>query len=185
MLDLCCARLDDAARRAPDLLATLGVEPGRYVVLTVHRASNTDDRARLATILASFDTLDLPVLFPLHPRTRAALRDIRVPERVRAIAPVSYVDMLAIVRHALVVATDSGGVQKEAFFLGTPCLTLRDRTEWPETVEAGCNRLVDADVAAIRSAVRSCTRRPSASATAVFGDGHAGERIADLLDAWR
>jgi len=182
MLDLCRERLADAERRP--VLAALGLEPGAYVLATVHRAGNTDDGGRLRGLVAAFGRLEGPVLFPVHPRTRAALGTTVLPGNVRAIAPVGYLDMLALLRGARMVLTDSGGVQKEAFFVGTPCLTLRDRTEWPETVAAGWNRLVDADADAIADAVASW-KPEGVMPAGVFGDGKAAERIADLLGSVR
>jgi UDP-GlcNAc3NAcA epimerase len=182
MLDLCRERLPEAEARIPALLAALGLEPGRYFVATVHRAATTDDRARLTGLVGALGELDDDVVFPVHPRTRRALDGFPFPPRLRPVEPVGYLDMLGLVRHARMVLTDSGGVQKEAFFLGTPCLTLRESTEWPETVEAGWNRLVGSDARAIRCAVASWKPRGIAP-VGLFGDGRAGERIADLLEA--
>jgi len=183
MLDLCRERLPEAERRS-SVLTTLGVDAGRYLVATIHRAGNTDDRARLTALVAAFGRLDTRVIFPVHPRTRAALAGMPLPANVCPIEPLGYLDMLVLVRRARMVLTDSGGVQKEAFFVGTPCLTLRDRTEWPETVEAGWNRIVDVDGDAIAAAVATWT--PSgAPSSDIFGDGRAAEKIVTLLaEAW-
>jgi UDP-N-acetylglucosamine 2-epimerase len=137
----------------------------------------------LAAILDALDSLDEPVIFPVHPRTRNAIAAMRGDRRphVRLIDPVGYVDMLALVLNARMVLTDSGGLQKEALFLGTPCLTLRDVTEWEETVEAGWNRLVGADRDAIVDAVRGWEPKGAAT-TAAFGDGDAATRIVELLE---
>ena len=181
MLDLCRERLPEAERRST-VLADLGLEPGGYLVATIHRAGNTVDSERLAALVAALDTLEEPVVFPVHPRTRAALGGVALAPNVRAIEPVGYLDMLVLLRYARMVLTDSGGVQREAFFVGTPCLTLREVTEWPETVEAGWNRLVGADAEAIRSAVASW-KPAGVPPEGLFGDGRAGERIARLLEA--
>lgn len=137
---------------------------------------------RLAAIMEALDALDEPIVFPVHPRTRNAISALHRPagSRVRIVEPVGYHDMLMLARHARMVLTDSGGVQKEAFFLGTPCVTLRETTEWAETVEAGWNRLVGADPEGIVSTVR--TWKPvGVPPSGMFGDGHASERIAEIL----
>lgn len=164
------------------ILETLGVSPRGYHVLTIHRPANTDDVDRLERILRSLQAQDLPVIFPVHPRTRKQIRhDVFAGESlVRFIEPVGYRDMMALVRNARMVLTDSGGVQKEAFFHQTPCLTLRDTSEWMETVDAGWNRLVGSDPAAILDALR--TWQPSDPPPRdLFGDGRAAERVADIL----
>jgi len=142
------------------LLASLGLTRGAYVLATVHRAENTDDADRLQAIVTALEQLDDPVVLPAHPRLRLALHHVRrqPAAQVRLIEPVGYLDMIELQRHARLVMTDSGGVQKEAYWLGVPCVTLRDETEWVETVEAGWNRLVGADTTRILDAARSCTR---------------------------
>jgi UDP-GlcNAc3NAcA epimerase len=145
------AALVDASR-----LARYGVRSGQYALVTVHRAENTDAPERLQAILSALDALDEAVMFPVHPRARAAVERLgyEPPSHVSMIAPVGYLDMIALERHARVVITDSGGVQKEAFWLGVPCVTLRDETEWVETVRCGWNTLAGANTAAIVRAVR-------------------------------
>ena len=126
------------------ILADAGVERGRYVLATVHRAENTDDPARLANIVAALDTVaaTLPIVLPLHPRTANRMKAAGLAfNKVRTIPPVGYLDMVALESQAALIATDSGGVQKEAFFYHVPCVTLRDETEWVELVELGWNRL--------------------------------------------
>lgn len=181
MLDLCRERLPEAEARAGRLVA-LGVEPGGYLVATIHRAGNTDDPARLAALVRALGALEEPVVFPVHPRTRQTLDPRSLAPNVRPIDPVGYVDMLALLRHARMVLTDSGGLQKEAFFTGTPCVTLRETTEWPETVDAGWNRLVGTDAEAIRAAVASW-KPAGVRPDGLFGDGRASERIARLLES--
>ena len=167
------------------VVADEGLTPGRYVVATVHRPVNTDDPTRLATILDALDALDEPVVFPVHPRTRkaiGALGDVARP-RVRLLEPVGYHDMLRLARHARLVITDSGGLQKEAFFLGTPCLTLRDTTEWTETVTAGWNKLVSICRDEIVAAAQSW--KPTGTPPCeLFGDGRAAARIARIIETW-
>jgi UDP-GlcNAc3NAcA epimerase len=144
---------------AAKYLGPLGLEAGGYVYVTCHRRENVDDSARLAAVAETLTTLDVPVYFPVHPRTAKALEAAGLREALGRAAgvtlaePAPYLTSLALVRHAAVVVTDSGGVQREAYLYGTPALTLRDRTEWPETVAAGANRLVDADAAALREGV--------------------------------
>jgi UDP-GlcNAc3NAcA epimerase len=123
-----------SSRNVGELLRTLGVEPGRYVLVTVHRAENADNPERLAAITAALAQLKEPVLFPVHPRVKKMLGDYRPPAHVRLVEPLGYFEMIAAEKHARVVLTDSGGVQKEAAWLGVPCVTLRDETEWVETV---------------------------------------------------
>jgi len=136
----------DLARERSAILKELNLQPREYVLATVHRAENTDDPERLAEILQALEYIaraHIPVVLPLHPRTRKRLQDNGlVPEHLRVLDPVSYLDMLVLEEHAHAILTDSGGVQKEAFFFKVPCITLREETEWVETVESGWNVLV-------------------------------------------
>jgi UDP-GlcNAc3NAcA epimerase len=163
------------------ILHRLGVKEGGYVLATVHRSGNTDDDARLRRILTALDALDEPVVFPVHPRTRCAMTRLDwLPGReVRVIPPVGYLEMVALAAGARLVATDSGGLQKEAYWLGVPCATLREETEWVETVAAGWNLLVGCDDAAIVEAAR--TFAPPAHRPSLYGDGHAALRCVDVL----
>jgi UDP-N-acetylglucosamine 2-epimerase len=166
---------------ASSILKEYGLARGRYVLATIHRASNTDSTDALATLLAAFAAIDEPIAFPVHPRTRRALNaaQLTFSSNVRAMDPVGYLDMLALEKDARMVLTDSGGVQKEAFFFGVPCVTLRIETEWTELVEAGWNRVVGLDLELIVDAVR--TWMPAGPRPEVFGGGDASERIAALL----
>jgi UDP-GlcNAc3NAcA epimerase len=168
----------DAARTQSQILEEFGLQRGGFALVTVHRAENTDDAERLRAIVEGLERSGLDVVIPLHPRTRTRLSE-SLPPRIRVIEPVGYIDMLALEDAAEVIATDSGGVQKEAYFLGRPCVTLRDSTEWTETVEAGWNVLVGADVKKISEAMR--TFRPKGKRPDLFGDGHAAEKIAGLI----
>ncbi len=184
MLD--ALKLFEPAMARSAALETLGLEPGHYAVVTVHRAENTDDPARLAAILAGLARLDTPVVFPMHPRTRQRIADHGLFDLRSAgwIDPLGYLDMLALVRCASMVLTDSGGLQKEAAFLGVPCVTLRDQTEWPDTLELGWNTLVGADADRLVEAARSARSRPSGSIAELherFGGGLASERICEAL----
>jgi len=173
------------ARERSKLLETLGLARGGYFAATVHRAGNTDDPQRLAGILEGLARAPLPVVLPLHPRTRAAIArcglEASFPNQfrnIRRIEPLGYLDVLALQQNAAAILTDSGGIQKEAYYLGVPCITLRDETEWVETVEAGWNRLVGADAARIASAAAEALAFPSRPRPVLYGDGRAAERIA-------
>jgi len=168
------------ARRRSRVLDELGVEPGRYLLATVHREANVDPE-RLARIARAFDELDEPLVFPAHPRTRARLEQI--PHRFETIDPLGYLDFSALSSQARVILTDSGGVQKEAYWYGVPCVTLRPSTEWVDTVEAGANVLVDDDATAIVRAVAAA--RFPVGAPQLYGDGCASGRIAGALYASR
>jgi UDP-N-acetylglucosamine 2-epimerase (non-hydrolysing)/UDP-GlcNAc3NAcA epimerase len=166
-------------------LTEVGVAPGEYLLATAHRAGNVDDPARLTKLVELLEALPGPVVFPMHPRTRARLEAAGLIERVERLCvtrPLGYLDFLTLARNARAVLTDSGGVQKEAYLLGTPCVTLRDTTEWVETVESGWNVLVDLDVQAALAALERPL--PAGERPELYGGGRAGERIRDALDAY-
>jgi UDP-GlcNAc3NAcA epimerase len=163
------------------LLPALGVIPHAYALVTVHRAPHTDDPAVMRNIACALNELEMPIIFPVHPRTRACLEryDIVWRKHIQLIEPVGYIDMLALEQAACYILTDSGGVQKEAFLLGVPCVTLREETEWVETVEAGWNVLAGSRCQSIIEAVgRSMPKPPQQNP---FGDGNAAVRIAQSL----
>ncbi len=141
----------------PKMLHQLGLRPQEYYLATVHRAENTDDLARLSQILSAFNQLDGPLVFPVHPRTRKKMAELGwVPDRhIELIEPVGYLDMACLEGSARMILTDSGGIQKEAAWLGVPCVTLRNETEWVETLAGGWNQLVGADCSKILAAVRN------------------------------
>jgi UDP-GlcNAc3NAcA epimerase len=177
-------------RTRADTLARLGLETKRYVLATIHRAENTDAGPRLHNIFAGLNSIadELPVVMPLHPRTRAALTRERLLQtgrpNLRLVDPLGYIDMVMLEKHASVIATDSGGVQKEAFFHRVPCVTLRDETEWVELVELGWNRLVPpTDAGLIRKGILESLRdsRQRAAPLDLYGGGRAGEAITRLL----
>jgi UDP-N-acetylglucosamine 2-epimerase len=153
---------------------------GDYVLATVHRNYNTDSPERLAAVLACLGRSPLPVLMPLHPRTRDRIEGwgLQAPPLVKLLDPVPYTRMLELERGARAVATDSGGVQREAYLWGVRCITLREETEWTDTVETGWNTLVGVDPDAFATALR---RPLPAERPPIFGDGHAAERIAELI----
>ena len=172
---------------AGDVETRFELAPGHYVLATVHRANNTDDPARLKGILEALGSLPLPVVFPVHPRTRAAidrhgLQPMMEPGRILALEPLRYAETLRLARRSRRVFTDSGGLQKEALYLGVPCTTLRDETEWVETVESGWNVLAGADPERIRSSLDA--QPPAESLPRPYGDGRAGEAIAGRVAAW-
>jgi UDP-N-acetylglucosamine 2-epimerase len=182
MLDVLKWAQQRAETNPPAILDRLGLTEGSYLLATVHRSENTDDGDRLSRILSALNALDEPVVFPVHPRVRKVLGEANHPlaPHVRLIDPLGYLDMIALTGSARLVLTDSGGLQKEAYWLGVPCLTLRDETEWVETVQAGWNTLVGADCGAIVEAARSFA--PPASRPALYGDGLAAEKCIDLLE---
>jgi UDP-GlcNAc3NAcA epimerase len=178
------------ARRIGDVsaaVAPFGVEPDAFVLATVHRAENTDDPARLAAILGGLaaTTEHLPVVLPLHPRTRRLAEAAGGDHlgRITVTAPLGYGEMAALEMAASVVATDSGGVQKEAFFHRTPCVTLRDETEWVELVELGWNRVVAPTSAAVVAAAIIAAAGTRGRDAEPYGAGDAGSRIAAALAA--
>lgn len=169
------------ARGRSTVLSDLDLQAGQYALVTVHRAANTDDPANMTAILTALGALPTRVVFPLHPRTRKLLAryGLSAPPNVSLLEPVGYFDMLILEENANCILTDSGGMQKEAYLLGVRCITLRDETEWVETVEAGWNTLAGARVEAIRAAYE--TWFPRGERPALYGDGHAGEKICAIL----
>ncbi len=183
MVDSLLANLDRA--RARPLLADLGLAPGGYGVVTLHRPSNVDDPAVLDRLLGALGTVaaDCPLVFPVHPRTRAALAGRPLPDGVVAAPPLGYLDFLALEADARLVLTDSGGVQEETTVLGVPCLTLREETERPITVTEGTNEVVGTDPARIVTAAAAALDRPRAPRRPDGWDGRAAERVAAVLCA--
>jgi UDP-N-acetylglucosamine 2-epimerase len=173
--------LDSALKygRGSKALKRLGLAPKKYSLLTLHRPSNVDSKKNLKSILDALAPYD--VVFPAHPRTVKMMKKfgLQAPPRMEVIPPQGYVEMLELVRGASKVLTDSGGLQKEAYYMRTPCVTLRSETEWVETVEDGWNVLTGADARKIRKALE--TFSPSGKQKRKFGDGKAAERIARLV----
>ncbi len=183
MVDVALA-VQPRARGRTDLLAAHGVTPGGYVLATAHRAGNVDDPARLATLVELLLGIPMPVLLPLHPRTADRLRTAGLFERlrdgghVRLTPPLGYLELSTLLCYAHAILTDSGGLQKEAYLAGVSCVTLRANTEWTETVENGWNVLVDLDRELALAALK---RIPPDAHPALYGDGHAGERVVAAL----
>jgi UDP-GlcNAc3NAcA epimerase len=183
MADVSLAFRDIAEERSR-ILDELGLEAGSYLVVTAHRAGNVDRPERLEALVALLEELPGPVVLPMHPRTRQRLEAGGLMYRldgIKVVPPLGYLDFMKLARHARAVLTDSGGVQKEAYLLGVPCVTLRDTTEWVETVEAGWNTLVDLDPAA---ALAALDRAPPADRPELYGGGHAAERVCEVLAAY-
>jgi UDP-GlcNAc3NAcA epimerase len=170
--------LADVLLASRDRLAE-GGEEGEYVLATAHRNYNTDSPERLGAVLACLEAAEHRVIFPLHPRTRKSLEawGLDVPANVEVRDAVTYTEMLTLERDAVAIATDSGGVQREAYLWGVPCVTMREETEWIETVSTGWNTLVGVDAEQFRAAME---KPLPDSRPPIFGDGNAAERIAEL-----
>ena len=168
------------AEQSSSVMKELALTPGRYSLLTIHRAENTEEKNSIERIMTFLEGegAELPVIFPVHPRTKKFIVEhgLEFPKSVRLIPPVSYFEMIMLEKNARSIYTDSGGVQKEAFFLKVPCVTLRDRTEWTETLESGWNRLMDNVTINLRPASTSSLAHPD-----IFGDGRAAENHLRVL----
>ena len=173
--------ISQLAEEKSRILETFGLKPKGYLLATVHRPDNTDIPYNLRSIIAALGSLEATVLLPLHPRTRKALHElgITLEGNVRVVAPVGYLDMLILEKNACLILTDSGGIQKEAYFFAVPCVTLRQETEWVETVEAGWNVLVGADRRKIVEAVESF--HPQGERANLFGNGQASVKVVEIL----
>ena len=175
----------EVARQRSHILDRYGLHPKAYLLATIHRPSNTDDPVRLRNIVTAFIECGEPMIFPIHPRTRKRLTEydlldkILASQRVQVIDPVGYLDMLMLEQHARKILTDSGGVQKEAYFFAVPCITLRSETEWVETVRSSWNTLVDADVNQILAAIHQPS--PTEPRPPFYGNGRAAEECVALL----
>ena len=183
MADVSLAFRDIASERST-VLRDLELDPGAYLLVTAHRAGNVDRVERLERLVELLAVLPGTVVFPLHPRTRARLERVGLLERLGGLvltAPLGYLDFLELTRHARAVLTDSGGVQKEAYLLGVPCLTMRDTTEWTETVEAGWNVLVDLERDAVLAALELA---PPAERPELYGGGRAAQQVCDVVSAY-
>jgi UDP-GlcNAc3NAcA epimerase len=176
-------RYEGIAKLKSRILESLAIEPRTYVLATVHRQENTDNSARLARIVEGFAASARRIIWPLHPRVAKRLEDtaVSLPPNVTPIPPVGYLDMVTLEQHAFAIATDSGGVQKEAYFFGVPCVTLRDETEWTELIAAGANVLVGADADRISHALAAANPLKARRA-GLYGNGDTALRMCgDLL----
>lgn len=177
----------EQAKQKSNILASLGLNVGGFALATCHRAENTDNANRLGEIVQALADIsaNLPVVLPVHPRTRKLLADTGLDkklESVKVVDPVSFLDMIALEQSSKVILTDSGGVQKEAFFYGVPCITMRDETEWVETVSLGWNTLVGASAPAIRQAYEdSLGNKLSPLEKSPYGDGNAAVNIINRI----
>ncbi len=182
MVDVALATRERALAHT-EPLTRLGVDPGGYLLVTAHRAANVDGAAPLERLVSLLEAIDEEIVLPVHPRTLARLAthglDARAAKAAHLTPPLGYLDFAALLVHARAVATDSGGVQKEAYLAGVPCVTLRERTEWVETVAAGWNTLVGLDADA---ALAALARQPPAERPPLYGDGDAGRRIVAAID---
>lgn len=173
----------ERAEQYSTLLKDLQLIKEEYIAATIHRPSNTDSKENMTAIFQAFKQIDSPIVFPIHPRTKKYLAEynIEIPQNVKLIDPLGYMDMLALTANAKHMVTDSGGVQKEAYLLKTPCTTLRENTEWIETLNGNWNQLVlSSDVNAIINSIT--VPRNLEKWDAVFGDGHGSETIVELLE---
>ncbi len=171
----------EIARKKSQILQTLNLRPCEYALVTVHRSGNTDDKKNLSEILDGFSQIQFDLVFPMHPRTQKMMAEfgLKIPANLRVIDPVGYLDMLMLESNAECILTDSGGIQKEAYLLGVRCITLRDETEWVETVSAGWNCLTGADGSQIKA--RFDDFHPKNERSQIYGDGHAADKIIDIL----
>jgi UDP-GlcNAc3NAcA epimerase len=183
----------DKARKQSNILRTLGVHESCFALVTCHRAENTDDPGRLSGIVSALNEIadHIPVVLPLHPRTRKLLSDYALSgklEKIKITKPLAFLDMMALEQAARIILTDSGGVQKEAFFYRVPCITMRDETEWVETVESGWNRLTGANRNAIMNAFinldsnTACLSNKYVEAESPYGDGNASRKIVSIIE---
>ena len=173
------------AEEKSTILQDLNLNPKEFLLATVHRASNTDNKENLSSIVEAFSDSKETIVFPIHPRTRKCLKEYNLWEKVlkntKVIPPVGYLDMLKLESNARKILTDSGGVQKEAYMLGVPCITLRDNTEWVETIEEGWNILTGADYEKIKHAIENFEGTDIRNN--VFGDGNASDKISQKMNS--
>ena len=176
------------AKERSKILINLGITAKSYLLATVHRAENTSSTNKMNNIIEGLIAIDEPIIFPVHPRTRKAIEEMGLMpklldcNKIKMIEPIGYLDMLVLEENAKMILTDSGGIQKEAYIYGVPCVTLRDETEWVETVESGWNKIAGTNRNTITHAVCSPWKLPL-DKTELFGDGHAAEKIAQTFYA--
>jgi UDP-N-acetylglucosamine 2-epimerase len=178
----------EIARKRSSILKDLDLEPKTYLLTTIHRPYNTDIPENLRNIFQAFAEIGEVTIFPAHPRTSKKIAALekesfleKIPSNTRMIEPVGYLDMLVLEENARLILTDSGGMQKEAYFFGVPCITLRPETEWLETVESGWNVVAGADISAILEGYQQAVNSPPTERTNLYGDGRASEKIVSRL----
>jgi UDP-GlcNAc3NAcA epimerase len=178
----CLSLLNCIAEFNTDVVDFSSLNSGQYYLATVHRAENTDNHERMEAFIHSLGSLDFPVILPLHPRTRKIVREIHggFPPNIIVVEPIGYQQMFFLTKNARTIITDSGGLQKEAYFLDVPCITVRDETEWVETLEGGWNVLSKPE--AIESHAAWFNRKKSTKS--FFGDGRAAEQIVSHIEGW-
>lgn len=171
----------EKSKERESLLNNLNIKPNEYILTTIHRAENTNSIDRLKNIIQALNKSEETIVLPLHPRTKKFINDygLSFNENIKVIEPIGYLDMLMLEANSKKIVTDSGGVQKEAYFMGKPCITMRDETEWIETVEVGWNVIVGTDKDKITNAIKSFN--PNGNQKLIFGDGKAAEKIAELI----
>ncbi len=171
----------ERAKSKENLLVELGCEKGEYILTTIHRAENTNDIKRLANIIQALNECGEKIILPLHPRTKKFTLDygLKFNDNIKIIEPIGYLEMLMLEANSKKIVTDSGGVQKEAYFMGKPCVTMRDETEWVETVEDGWNVVVGTDKDKILNAIKNFN--PTHKQPSIFGDGFASDKISALI----
>jgi len=175
------------ARKRSTILNDLKLEPKAYLLSTIHRPYNTDIPENLQNILSAFAEIEEVIVFPVHPRTRKKITELEDRfqhdlTNIKMIEPVGYLDMLVLEENARLILTDSGGMQKEAYFFGVPCITLRPETEWVETVETGWNVVAGTDIVAILDGYQKAINSPPTNRPNLYGEGRASEQIVSLLN---
>lgn len=175
----------EIAKSKSGLLKELDVNSGEYILTTIHRAENTNDINRLRNMIEALNESGEKIILPLHPRTKKFIEGygLNFNENIKVIDPIGYLEMLMLEENSKMIVTDSGGVQKEAYFMGKPCITMRDETEWVETVECGWNVVVGTDKSKILDNIRNF--KPTRIQQAIFGDGNAAQKILNIINERR
>ena len=171
------------AIKVSELLKKMGLDNQGFILATLHRPYNTDDKQQLSKILTSFASIKTPIILPVHPRLDAQLKlhSLEIPSNICTTGPIGYFDMLALIQSSQLIVTDSGGLQKEAYFLSKQCITLRPETEWIETIELGWNRLVWGNIEVLEDEILNARGSSPSEKKNLFGDGYAAEKIAKIL----
>lgn len=175
----------EVAKKKSNIIEELGIKNQEYILTTIHRAENTNDICRLQNIIDALNECGRIVILPLHPRTKKYIQDygLTFNSNIKVISPIGYLDMLSLERSCIKIVTDSGGVQKEAFFMQKPCITMRDETEWVETVDNDWNRIVGTDKKKILNAIIGF--EPKMQQKDIFGDGTSSEKICEIIESER